>query len=73
MKTTSLLTKISDRDAREVWLKKGAIDSHARGWQRARQILSQPNPGSWSAELERRIKEKYPGLVSGDVLLPEGW
>jgi trimethylamine--corrinoid protein Co-methyltransferase len=71
MKTASLLTKISDRDAREVWQKKGASDSFARALERARQILS--HPAVWSSELDNRIKAEFPGLVPGDSVLPEAW
>jgi trimethylamine--corrinoid protein Co-methyltransferase len=73
MKTASLLTRIADRDAREVWQKKGALDAQARGWQRAHQILSRPNPAVLSTELDERIKAEFPGLASGDAVLPEGW
>ena len=73
MKTASLLTKIADRNAREVWQKKGALDTHARGLLRARQILSRPNLAVWSTELDNQIKAEFPGLVSGDAILPEGW
>jgi trimethylamine--corrinoid protein Co-methyltransferase len=32
MKTAGLLTKLSDRDTRSQWTKKGALDIHARAW-----------------------------------------
>jgi len=73
MKTASLLPRIADREPRTVWESKGALDSHARGLQRARQILSRPNPVAFSAELDKRIRIEFPGLVSGDAILPEGW
>jgi len=73
MKTAGLLTKISDRDTREVWLQKGALDSQAKGWQRARQILSHPNPAVISPEVDALIHAEFPGLVSSEAALPEGW
>jgi trimethylamine--corrinoid protein Co-methyltransferase len=73
MKTASLLPRIADREPRTVWESKGALDSHARGLQRARQILSRPNPVAFSAELDKRIRIEFPGLVSGEAVLPEGW
>jgi trimethylamine---corrinoid protein Co-methyltransferase len=73
MKTAGLLTRIADRDPRTVWEARGALDSHARGLQRARQIFSRPNPAVFSTELDDRIRVVFPGLVSGDAVLPEGW
>jgi trimethylamine--corrinoid protein Co-methyltransferase len=73
MKTTSLLPKIADRDAREVWQKKGGLDTQARGWHRARQILSRPNPAVWSDDLDRCIREEFPDLPPGEAILQEGW
>jgi len=73
MKSTGLLTKISDRDTREVWLQRSALDSHAKGWQRARQILSRPNPSVLSPEVEALIRTEFSGLVSGEATIPENW
>jgi trimethylamine--corrinoid protein Co-methyltransferase len=73
MKTAGLLTRIADREPRTIWEANGALDSHARGLQRARQILSRPNPAVFSAELDKRIRTEFPGLVTGDAVLPDGW
>jgi trimethylamine--corrinoid protein Co-methyltransferase len=49
------------------------LDSHAKGLQRARQILARPNQAAFPAELDARIRSEFPGLVSGEAILPEGW
>jgi trimethylamine--corrinoid protein Co-methyltransferase len=72
MKTTGLLTRIADRDPRTAWEAKGAPDSHARAIQRARQILSRPNPAVFSSDLDDHIRREFPGLVPGNAVLPEG-
>jgi trimethylamine--corrinoid protein Co-methyltransferase len=73
MKSAGLLTRIADRDTRDSWEARGALDSHARGLQRARQILARPNQAVFPAELDAQIRAQFPGLVSGEASLPEGW
>jgi len=73
MKSAALLTRIGDRDTRDSWEARGALQAHDKGLQRARQILSRPNPAVFSAGLDARIRAEFPGLVSGDSALPEGW
>jgi trimethylamine--corrinoid protein Co-methyltransferase len=73
MKSAGLLTRIADRDTRDTWETRGAPDTHAKALQRARQILSRPNQAVFSKELDARIRAEFPGLVSGEATLPEGW
>ena len=73
MKTASLLTRIADRNARDAWQSRGALDSQARAVQRLRQIFARPNPAAFSTELDGRIRSEFPSLVPGDALPPEGW
>ena len=73
MRTVALMPKLADRDPRQVWENKGALDTHARAWQRARQILSKENPAVFSPEIEARIRAQFEGLVAGKSHLPEGW
>jgi trimethylamine--corrinoid protein Co-methyltransferase len=68
MKTTALLPTIADRQMREAWIAKGALDSQARAMRRAREILSKSNPGALPAEIDGRIRGAFPGLVAGDSL-----
>jgi trimethylamine--corrinoid protein Co-methyltransferase len=73
MKTTGLLTTLADRQARAQWEGKGSLDMHARALQRAREILGRPSAAPFSAEVESRIRVEFPGLVSGDIQMPQGW
>ena len=66
MKTTALLPYIADRDMREGWTAKGALDSQERAIRRARQILSKPNLAALAPELDARLRSEFPGLVSGE-------
>ncbi len=73
MKNAALLTTLSDRNARAQWEGKGALDTHARAMQRAREILARPAAPPFSAEVESRIRAEFPGLVSGELQMPDGW
>jgi len=72
MKTSGLLTKIADRNTREIWAAKGALDSQARAMQRVHEILSHDNPAVFPPEVEARIRAAFPGLVAGNSTLPNG-
>jgi trimethylamine--corrinoid protein Co-methyltransferase len=65
MKTTALLPYIADRDMREAWTTKGALDSQERAMRRARQILSKANAAALSPELDECLRLEFPGLVAG--------
>jgi trimethylamine--corrinoid protein Co-methyltransferase len=73
MKTVGLLPRIADRDPRDMWIKKGALDSQARAMQRVREILMRDNPAVFSPDVDARIRAKFEGLVRGDSVPPEGW
>ncbi len=73
MKETGLLTEISDRDTRDGWVMRGALDTQQRALERVREILSFDNPAVFSPEVDARIRAEFPGLVRGDATLPEGW
>ena len=73
MKTTALLPKLADRDSRDGWESKGALDTHARAMSRVREILARANLAVFSAEVEARIRGEFPGLVPGNLEVPEGW
>ncbi|MBN1537772.1 MAG: trimethylamine methyltransferase family protein [Anaerolineales bacterium] len=72
MKSTGLLTKIADRNMRDIWANKGSQDTEARAMQRVIEILSRENPAVFSPELDARIRNAFPGLVAGNSSLPEG-
>ncbi|MFZ5818393.1 MAG: trimethylamine methyltransferase family protein [Chloroflexota bacterium] len=71
MKTEALLTKLADRDARSVWEKKGALDTHARAMKRANEILSQPSAAIFPDEVEARIRAEFPALIAGNLEAPK--
>jgi trimethylamine:corrinoid methyltransferase-like protein len=73
MKTEALLPRIADRDAREGWEKKGALDAHAHAMQRAREILAKDCPSLISPEVDAQIRAEFAGLVSGELEVPSGW
>jgi len=73
MKSTGLLTRIADRDTRDSWEARGALDTQAKSLQRLRQILARPNKAALPAELDARLRAEFPNLVPGEAVLPEGW
>ncbi|MGE5072880.1 MAG: trimethylamine methyltransferase family protein [Anaerolineae bacterium] len=73
MKTAALLTTLSDRNARAQWEGKGSLDTHARAMARAREILARPGPAPFPPEVESRIRLEFPGLVPGELEMPQGW
>jgi trimethylamine---corrinoid protein Co-methyltransferase len=72
MKTAGLLTKLSDRDTRSQWEKKGAHDIHDRAMARVREILAKPSTTVFSQEVEDRIRAHYTDLISAEMEVPEG-
>lgn len=72
MKTAGLLTKLSDRDTRTQWEKKGGLDIHDRAMARVREILAKPSSTLFSPEVEERIRAHFTDLISADMQVPEG-
>ena len=72
MKTAGLLTKLSNRDTRSQWTKKGAHDIDARAMARVREILAKPSTTVFSQDVEDRIRAHYTDLISADMEVPEG-
>jgi trimethylamine--corrinoid protein Co-methyltransferase len=72
MKTAGLLTKLSDRDTRTQWEKKGAQDIRAHAMARVREILAKPSSTLFSTEVEERIRAHFTDLISADMDVPEG-
>lgn len=73
MRKVALMPRIADRDPREVWEKRGALDAYQRAKQRAAEILANPKPALFPAEIEARIRAAFPEMVRGDVSPIEGW
>ena len=72
MKTAGLLTKLSDRDTRSQWTKKGALHIQARAMVRVREILAKPSSTLFSADVEDRIRAHFTDLISAEMEVPEG-
>ena len=70
--TEALLTRLADREAREVWEKKGSLDTQARAMQRVREILAHESTALFPAEVEARVRAQFKGLVPGKLELPQG-
>ncbi len=70
MKSEALLTHLADRDTREAWEKKGALDTHARAMTRMREILAGSSTAVFSEETERRIRSQFKDLVHASLELP---
>lgn len=73
MRTGAFLPDIADRERREVWLRQGGLDAHARALAQAKHLLCQPNAGALPPETDQRIRREFPGLVAGDPTVPESW
>ncbi len=67
MRKAALMPRIADRDPREVWEKRGALDAYQRAKQRAAEILANPNPALFPPEIEDRIRAAFPQMVRGEV------
>jgi trimethylamine--corrinoid protein Co-methyltransferase len=73
MRTTMYLPDVADRDPRQLWKERGALESQARALQKAREILTRDNPSAFSPEVDDRIRAEFLGMVAGDSVPPEGW
>jgi trimethylamine--corrinoid protein Co-methyltransferase len=65
MKSEALLPRLADREAREIWEKKGALDTHARATLRVKEILAHAGPDMIPVELDLQLHEQFKNLVSG--------
>jgi trimethylamine--corrinoid protein Co-methyltransferase len=72
MKSEAFLTRLSERDAREVWEKKGTLDTHARAMLHVHEILTRESTTLFSEDIERRIRLQFKDLVPGNLELPKG-
>jgi trimethylamine--corrinoid protein Co-methyltransferase len=67
MRTTALLPDIADRDPRDQWQAKGALDSQAKAMKRVREILGGDNPAVFAPDVDARIRAEFVDLVAGDA------
>jgi trimethylamine--corrinoid protein Co-methyltransferase len=73
MRTAMLLTEIADRDPRQQWEERGALDAQARAMQRVKDILTRDNPAVFAPDVDARIRTEFAGMVAGDSHPPQGW
>ncbi len=71
MKTEAVLPKIADRDQRNIWEKKGSLDTQAHAMQRANEILAKGSSAIFLPEVEARIRAEFPDLVPGVLEMPK--
>ena len=69
MRSEVFFPEIANRDMREIWESAGKPDAHARALAIAKRILTKENPALFSEDIDKRIRERFPGLVKGEP----GW
>lgn len=68
MKTEAVMTKIADRDARSIWVKKGSTDIGTRAMKKVREIMAGNTAPLISPEVDEKLRAAFPGLVAGELL-----
>jgi trimethylamine--corrinoid protein Co-methyltransferase len=68
MKTEAVMTKIADRDARIAWEKKGSMDTQTRAMNKVKDIMKSNTTPLLSPEVDAKLRDAFPGLVSGELL-----
>lgn len=69
MKTEAVMTKLADRDARTIWVKKGSLDIQARAMKKVKDIMANNTAPLISPELDEKLRAAFPNMVPG-VLEP---
>jgi trimethylamine--corrinoid protein Co-methyltransferase len=72
MKSEALLPRLADREGREIWEKRGSLDTQARAMQRVKEILTHPSADLIPVEVDERLHAQFIGLVPGKLEMPEG-
>lgn len=68
MKTEAVMTKLADRDARTIWVKKGSTDIQTRAMKKAKEIMTSNTGSLISPELDAKLRAAFPGMVAGELL-----
>jgi trimethylamine--corrinoid protein Co-methyltransferase len=68
MKTEAVMTKIADRDARSIWVKKGSTDIGTRAMKKVKEIMASNTAPLISPEVDEKLRAAFPGLVAGELL-----
>jgi trimethylamine--corrinoid protein Co-methyltransferase len=67
MRDNDNLTTVAIRKMREAWEDEGRPDAHTRALKQVNMILSKDNPAVLSNEVDMKIRERFAGLVAGNV------
>ncbi len=70
MKSEALLPRLAEREAREIWEKKGAPDTHVRARQRVNEILSHTGLDLIPVEIDEKLHAQFENLVPGKLESP---
>jgi trimethylamine---corrinoid protein Co-methyltransferase len=73
MRTTGFLSEIADREPRQGWAEKGALDAQGRAMLRVRDILTRDAPSLFSHDVDARLRSEFAGMVAATFAPPEGW
>ena len=68
MKTEVVMTKLADRDARSIWVKKGSTDIQTRAMNRVKDILTKNTDSLIPPDVEAKLRAEFPGMVAGELL-----
>ena len=67
MRDNDSLTTVATRKMRGAWEDEGRTDIHTRAMKQVNRILSKDNPAVFSNEVDMKIRERFAGLVAGNV------
>ena len=68
MRKAAYYPKLAARDMRSQWKDAGRPDISAKAMEEAKRILSADNSSKFPAELDKKIKDHFKGIVAGDAL-----
>jgi len=69
MRRAAVIPNLAVREMRDIWEENGRADCQARAMDQAKEILSSDNPAVFSADLDRKIRNRFAELVAGNA----GW
>ena len=67
MRDNDNLTTVATRKMRGAWEDEGRTDIHTRAMKQVNRILSKDNPAVFSNEVDMKIRERFAGLIAGNV------
>ena len=73
MKVGALMPEVANRDTRQAWTEAGGQDAQQKAMEIARELLGEDRKSLLSPEIEERLRAEFPGMVAGDVTIPDGW